>query len=271
MNYSILEQSKFERLLKSVFSVLFFVVFSSLHAQPLYKEYIEREYPEDVYHTQISKSTLKNVEIKIIEIFNKKYFENKKLYCRAWIIILKHDSVISKMYFDNMAADGGCSGLYWPKSQPANYFIVSKFGDYDGRTLLIDTNAVIHNIPGGRFFISRDSRFVFSVYDSDRNGFAVFDMRLCKTAYLNDSLATPVAQWYFQGGKYFSIDEEADDEADDESESFNPNGLMQFTIQTFDFAKRSLKQEKLPFENLKEESKIKLFPEIKNITDCQCK
>ena len=63
--------------------------------------------------------------------------------------------------------------------------------------------------------------FVFSVYDSDRNGFAVFDMRLCKTAYLNDSLATPVAQWYFQGGKYFSIDEEADDEADEESESFD--------------------------------------------------
>ena len=30
-------------------SVLFFVIFSSLHAQTLYKEYVEREYPEDVY------------------------------------------------------------------------------------------------------------------------------------------------------------------------------------------------------------------------------
>ncbi|MBK8845493.1 MAG: hypothetical protein IPO27_02610 [Bacteroidetes bacterium] len=234
----------------------------------VYRVYNPEDYPKESFRTQVESHRIKNVEVKLIEVFNNNYFTNKSLYCRAWMHVLLADTIYERLYFDNMNAYRGCSGIYFDKDQPPNFLVFSKFGDYDGRTIIIDTNGTVHNLSGGNYFISRDGRFLFSIYDSDKNGLTVFDFRLVKVAFADDDMFSRIDNWYFQGGKYFSIDQEGDEML--EEETTNPNFLPQFSIQVFDFTKRALKKERLPFENLIEDNRIDIIPRFKTVQQCQC-
>lgn len=121
-------------------------------AQPTFRNYDAIDYNEETYTTDYNTLRFKDVKIIVTEIFNKKYFENKRLYCRAWVYVYKNEKVTDSVYFDNMNAFGGCAGLYWKKIQAANFFVMSKFGDYDGRVLVIDSSGVIITCPGANIF-----------------------------------------------------------------------------------------------------------------------
>jgi hypothetical protein len=69
--------------------------------------------------------------------------------CRAWLYIRKNRKTVSKKFYD-IDPVGSCSGLYLPSQQPLkDYFIISKFGDYDGETLLIDASGKLTTLQGG--------------------------------------------------------------------------------------------------------------------------
>lgn len=247
----------------------FFMFSDTCFAQPVYKDFVAADYANNDYKTKIQSIPFNDMTIKLIKINNKADENENAFYCRAWLKVIRNDSTIDSLYFDNMLAGKGCAGIYMDNSQPdPNHFILTKFGDYDGRTLIINHLGQIRNITGGKYFITRDKRYLFSLYDSDLSGIAVFDFRYDKLTYSNNSFKTKLTDWYFQEGRYFSLDQEAEEE---ESESENPNAALFFTIQYYDFIKRTMKTDKLNFENLREENAIELQPVFKRAPDCLCK
>ncbi|MEO8150195.1 MAG: hypothetical protein ABI723_21355 [Bacteroidia bacterium] len=253
-----------------IFSLLMIAVLQSVNAQRDYKEFNATEYLSSLYKIKSQNFSLNAYSIKLIKVFNKGDENENAFYCRAWLKVLLKDSLIDSIYFDNMVPGKGCSGIYTDNEQPLlNYFLLVKYGNYDGRTIIIDSKGKIHNIIGGKYFLTRDKRYLFSIYESDLSGISIYDFKTNKSIYTNDSLTTKLNQWYFQEGRCFSLDQEGDEE---EVETENPNfSAMFFQIRYFDFTKKQMKTDKLNFENLREENAIELLPAFKRAPDCLCK
>jgi len=254
-------------LLKKLFCLLL-LLFTGEFLLAQYRPFNALDYDTDFYKVKSQNISFKNVTVKLIKVNTKASVESD-FYCRAWLVVLVNDSLCDSLYFDNMVGKAGCSGIYFETEQPlVDNLILVKYGDYDGRTIVVDSQGKVHNLQGGRYFLTRDKRFLFSVYESDLNGLTVYDFKFKKVAYSNDSLNSKLNEWYFQEGRYFSLDQEAEEE---DVESENINELPSFNIKQFDFIKRQLKAEKLPFENLRQENAITLKPKFKNKPDCICK
>lgn len=251
----------------SLFIISSFVV---SNAQPVYKDFSANDYAVTDYKTKIQNIPFNLFTIRLIKVSSKGDNNENAFYCRAWLKILLNDSTIDSLYFDNMVPGRGCAGLYMDDEQPVtNYFSMVKFGDYNGRTLVIDNHGKIHNIIGGKYFITRDKRYLFSIYEGDRSAIAIYDFILNKQVYYADTLGSKLDQWYFQDGRYFSLDQENDEE---EVETENPNfDALFFKIRTYDVVKRQMRVDKLNFENLREENAIELQPHFKRSPDCVCK
>jgi hypothetical protein len=233
-----------------------------------YKPFSTQDYSPEFYKVKNATYSFKNVVAKLIKVNTKSSIESD-FYCRAWLHVYINDTITDSIYFDNMVSNKGCSGIYAETEQPlTDYLILVKYGDYDGRTIIVDGKGKIHNLEGGRYFITRDKRFLFSIYESDLSGLTVYDFKFNKIAFQNDTLKSKLTEWYFQEGRYFSLDQEAEE---DEIESDNPNFVLSFTIKQFDFIKRQLRTEKLPFDNLRQENAIALKPRFKQKPDCICK
>ena len=62
---------------------------------------------------------------------------------------------------------------FLPEPQPStDFFMMVKYGDNDGRTIVIDKRGKIFNMIGGRYFITKDNRFLFSPWVSLEKGLA---------------------------------------------------------------------------------------------------
>jgi hypothetical protein len=87
------------------------------------------------------------------------------------------DTIDDKIY-KRIEAQGGLAAVLVPIQQPSkDYFVLVKFGDYDGNILLVDHVGMIRTIRGGNFFITDDQRYLVSPYDSDCAGLTVFDLK----------------------------------------------------------------------------------------------
>lgn len=63
---------------------------------------------------------------------------------------------------------GGHSGLFMPQHQPLpSAFLITKHGGYDGRTLLINKEGKIIDLPGGSYAYEPKSKRFFSKHESD--------------------------------------------------------------------------------------------------------
>lgn len=94
------------------------------------------------------------------------------------IITLSANDTIDYKIYKRIEALGGLATVLVPVLQPSkDYFILAKFGDYDGNVLLIDPIGMIRTIKGGNFFITDDHRYLISPYNSDCAGLSVFDLK----------------------------------------------------------------------------------------------
>jgi hypothetical protein len=139
-----------------------------------------------------------------VEITQKKPLQRgSDQYCRAEVRVVKGGSVIAHRLFPNFEPNGDTYGLFVPKMQPSSdYFLIVKRGDYDGRTLLIDKNGQLKDLPGGTFWVVPDKGLLFSnsVQDSDQ-GPVIFDLR--SGAVVHDQLPFCFAHWYRNGEVLF--------------------------------------------------------------------
>ncbi len=105
---------------------------------------------------------------------------NPMFSCHSSIYILKNSKPIDSVTFRNIEALGGHFGLR-NAQKVDNHLLVTKHGDYDGRTIIINQEGEMSNLIGGQPFLDKEQNYLFSIFDSDLRGFSIFDLT-------NDSL-----------------------------------------------------------------------------------
>jgi hypothetical protein len=91
-------------------------------------------------------------------------------------MILKNDILIDSIKFNDIDAVGGHYGLLVYPELVKNHIIISKYGDYNGETILINDKGEKFITIGGYSYLDNNSGLLFSVWDSDLTGFSIFDL-----------------------------------------------------------------------------------------------
>lgn len=125
-------------------------------------------------------------------------------YCKAYIYVLKDNIVVDSLGFNEIEPVGGDYGLLINKGLINNHIIISKFGDYDGRTIIINNKGQIFNIVGGYSFADTTNGLLFSNYCSDLFGFSVFDLnRDSKILEISEIENEPIEFYKDSTNKYY--------------------------------------------------------------------
>ena len=157
---------------------------------------------------------LGNIEI-IITQFKSLIKYPKIPLCNAEISIKKNGNKIDSIIFKEIEGVGGDYGLNVYNELINDHLIITKYGDYDGLTIIINNKGEVFSIIGGYIFVDFESNILFSIYDSDLSGFSVFDLssdsEILKTTEMEDR---PNA-FYKQKSEYLmkTINDETETEA----------------------------------------------------------
>lgn len=202
-----------------------------------------------------------NIEIRQVKTLDGFGWDSTSFYCRGWIIIKQGEKIITQQFLKYIEPVGGCSGLFIPETQPRNdFFIFSKFGDYQGSIFILDTNGILTEKAGGTFYISNDKRYLFSNYDSDAAGLTVFDLNKRQLLYSDiDNIPNNLGAWYFDNGKYFARAYDYDSSDNDQK----------IKIATFDFTTKKIVITTVDKSFLKEEKQLKVYNDFQ-YKDCNC-
>ena len=108
-------------------------------------------------------------------VLNQYKGDGTEFICKSEIIISKDGKQTDSIKFTPEPVGGnyGISKAF----KFSNHLIFNKYGDYDGRTLIINSKGEIYNIIGGENYLDTVSKILFSIYDSDLSGFAAFDLK----------------------------------------------------------------------------------------------
>ncbi len=124
--------------------------------------------------------------------------------CTASLVIRKEkDTLLSKAYTPEPV--GGNYGISCG-FELANHLIFSKYGHYDGTTMVVNQQGELFEMPGGQTYYDEGQETLINFYDSDIWGLSVFDlesdsMRL-KMIDLEDQ---PISVHKAHGGRYFLL------------------------------------------------------------------
>jgi hypothetical protein len=154
----------------------------------------------------VSKAEFRNGDaiVRIIEAKRTSNPTGLPYLCRAWLEVTRASQTTFQRYFDDIGAVGYSYGLFVPKVQPPGlFFAVVKNGDYDGRLFMVRGDGKVFDLIGGSYFISQNKRFLFSHYDSDTSGLAVFDLQEGRVVFSSEELPEYQHQWYNRNGTYF--------------------------------------------------------------------
>lgn len=229
-----------------------------------YEPYKSSDYSGDQYLIKLDTASFSKfkIEIRQVKALNQSIWDSSSFYCRGWITVKEGEKVIVQKYFRSIEPVGGCFGLFLPDKQPVrNYFIFSKFGDYDGSIFILDNTGTLIEKPGGIFYISDDQRYLFSNYDSDVAGLTVFDFMNNRLLYSEiDELTAGIEIWYFQNGKYFATTYGS-------NHNKNESGIK---IATYDFKTNKLIFSIMDKSRLKTENQLKVYNDYQFAKECNC-
>jgi hypothetical protein len=202
-----------------------------------YLVYSKSDYPTDKYSIKANTFNFRDLKIELIQVMliDHKNFDNTSVSCRIWLTVKNDSGIIDKLFINDCEAVGGCSGIFASIEQPVkDYFILSKFGDYDGRIILIDISGKINSYFGGQYYLSSDNKYLFSTYSSDLAGLTVYDLSQNKVLFTSDTIRTYLTDFYFYNNKYFAIVNEEDtlkqNQADIMTFDFKTNMLNKSTV-----------------------------------------
>lgn len=247
-----------------LFLLIVFVKTSYGQLSDNYEPYKASDYPRGKFQIKLDTVSFSkfNIEIRQVKTIDYSDQDSNSFYCRGWLTIKNGNKIIAKQYFRSIEGVGGCSGFFIPSKQPRkDYFIFSKFGDYDGSIYIFDTTGKLEEKAGGIFYISMDKRYLFSNYDSDIAGLTVFNLNQRQIVYSeSNELLNALGDWYFQDGKYLARAYNDNSEEDDQ----------QIEIAIFDFKTNILKYSKADKTFLKDENKLKVYNDLFYAKDCNC-
>lgn len=226
------------------------------------KAYSPSDYPADQYSTRTEEKSLGEVKIQIIHVMSKGLTSD--IECKAWLTVKKGNKVTGQMFFDDISPDFGPAGIFFPVKQPREDLVVAmKFGDYDGKIIVVDRDGNVNTMPGGDFYLSEDNQYLFSNYSSDQPGLTIIDLDK-NNAVLADSavMDNKLGQWYYQDDKFFAI-AQTKDETD----------TTQLTIGTWDMKKKKIVFSQVEKDYPEKDSKLKFYSfytDPKEKGNCSC-
>jgi len=212
-------------------------------------------YTDSKYYLIIKKHRFKAFDINIILVrpINTKLFL-EEFYCKSLITICKGDSTMHNVYYDNMDPVGSCAGIYLPKNQPLeNFFIFSKFGDYEGEIFILSSSGKLVKSDGGYFFITKDKKYIVSDWFSDLQGLSIFDLKQEKIIFSKE-INLMLGKWYNIDNDYYVLAREHYDGDD---------YLYMFNFDKMKFIKTDKKLNK----NFKI---VKMYIDLSSLKDCFC-
>lgn len=170
-----------------------------------YQEYNKLIYPSNKYSILNEFYSFKSFKIELIHACPKDHssYDSNTFACRIWLKVKSGQTVLDKLYYNDSPALGGCSGIFVSKQLRNDYFILSKFGDYSGQIIIIDTTGKIKTFPGGSYYFSNDTNFLFSTYDSDISGLTIFDFAKNNSIYTSKIENGYLEKLYYYNKKYF--------------------------------------------------------------------
>jgi hypothetical protein len=215
------------------------------------------DYPASKFNLQIDSFTLGAYLIEFIQVTNKS--DDNEPLCRSWFRLKQFGKVANQVYFDNIKPNITCAGIYIPEIQPRkDFFIASKFGDNDGKLIVINRLGEIKLLKGGQFYLTNDKRLIFTNHASEENGLTVFDLNTEKVLF-EGKVSKPLADWYYQDSRFFAT-------VSNDIIVNNKINLMYFDITT---NKPVLQQVTSGY--VRKDKAIKLFNSIAEVNDCKCK
>ena len=155
-------------------------------------------FPESKYIVSRISERFGNASIDLIQVKPRiDVHDDKMSYCSAWVQVTRIDGsmeVIPFLDIEPVGASFGLSVLAQPLSP--DFTAVLKFGDYDGRTLLIRSDGKVFNLPGGIMRIASDGRTLISEYFSDLQAITIFDLKSSKVIFEAEPTDGEIAKWY---------------------------------------------------------------------------
>ncbi len=190
-----------------------------------------------------TKKSISNIDVIITQY--KALIESPEIpYCKAVIEILKNEIKIDSIDFEAIEPVGGDYGLLVYNEQIKKHIIISKFGDYDGESIIINEKGEVFKTIGGRIFADTENGLLFSIYDSDISGFSVFDLNNDKTIFeMTDIEDRPYEFYKFSNNRY--IYKANNDESNSESIweiEFDMDRIMQLDLTDEDLKGKKLNE-----------------------------
>lgn len=169
--------------------------------------------------------TIKNIDgVKVIISQNKSLSHTDPL-CTANIRIFKNNKQIDSLIIsdDQFDAVGDKYGLLVYEEMIKNHVIISKFGSYDGKTIIINSKGKKFITIGGICFLDKKNGLLFSIYHSDLSGFSVFDLNTDKELYSITLDPDRARKFYLLDNRYFVTTDQNDS---------NPEKIWEIVLNT---------------------------------------
>ncbi len=240
-----------------IITLLFFTASLWGHQNKQNLQFKLNDYPESIFVSKSDTFFLGQVQI-IITMTHPKNSSVSNFQCRSWLTIKKNNKILSQIYYD-IEPVGGCSGLYTPSKQPCkDYFIISKFGDYKGETLIIDNLGKLTSLAGGEFSISKDNNYLFTSFDSDISGVTIYDLKIHKVVLAKENNdENRYNEFYFQEGTYYvSLDSD--------------KAVKDISVGVIDIKNKNLTVVKKPAAFLKKHNKLETYNAVQSLRKCNC-
>lgn len=235
------------KLQTTIFFVLISVIsFGQVNKQVLYNP---DDYPEAKYSVKIDTFSLKIFKIELVQAKLKdvKTLDADSIHCRIWLTVKSGNTVLDKLFYPDCLGLGGCSGVYADGQPNKEYIILSKLGDYTGQLIIIDKTGKIQTYSGGYYFVSDNSRYLFSILNSDGFGLSVFDLLKNKLIFSTDTLKNELGDFYIADNKSFVV------EIEDVKKEKKTN------ILTFDYNKNSLIKSTVDDKYIQKAKKLRIY------------
>ena len=197
---------------------------------------------KDFKETQIKKSIN---EVDVIITQYKSLIESPNIpYCKAKIEILINGLKIDSINFSEIEPVGGHYGLLIYNELIKDHIVISKFGDYDGQTIIINKKGQKFITIGGCVSVDTESGLLFSIYNSDLAGFSVFDLNEDKEVFIMVDIEDRPREFYKYSNNRF-LYRATNDETEIESIweiEFEMDRIMQLDLTTNDVKGKQLKE-----------------------------
>lgn len=134
------------------------------------------------YNTQADSFSVGKLVVRLANIKAREK-QNVSFWCRASLAVTYNsDTVFSRFYADVHPA-GGCAGFYMQPAVHGSYIFISKFGDYRGRTIAIDTTGKVLDIRGGITYYNPLIDWIVTEHNSDIGGLTVYNTKMGKLVF----------------------------------------------------------------------------------------